>query len=109
MARRREWNVRIAVDTGGTVTDFVVLDRDKVMRFKIPSTPEDPSRAVAQGCGRFAEFELLHGTTVATNAILEGKTARTGLIVNEGFRDLLRLGRQTRPDLYEWEPRLPHL
>ncbi|MEO7453224.1 MAG: hydantoinase/oxoprolinase family protein [Fimbriimonadales bacterium] len=101
--------MRIAVDTGGTFTDFVVDDGDTITRFKLPSTPNDPAAAVAQGCERFASFELLHGTTVATNSILEGKTARTGLIVNEGFRDILRLGRQTRPELYDWEPRMPKL
>lgn len=101
--------MRIAVDTGGTFTDFVVEDGSEVRRFKVPSTPWDPSAAVGEGCRGFAGFRLLHGTTVATNAILEGKTARTGLVVNEGFRDLLRLGRQTRPSLYDWEPRVPRV
>jgi N-methylhydantoinase A len=101
--------VRIAVDTGGTFTDFVVDDGVSVSRFKVPSTPKDPSQAIRSGFTGFADFELLHGTTVATNAILEGKTARVGLVVNESFRDLLRLGRQTRPSLYDWEPRLPEV
>lgn len=101
--------MRIAVDTGGTFTDFVVQTSTGISRFKLPSTPDDPSRAIFEGCGRFSQFDLAHGTTVATNAILEGKTARTGLVVTEGFRDFLRLGRQTRPDLYAWEPRLPRL
>ncbi|MDQ2986530.1 MAG: hydantoinase/oxoprolinase family protein [Armatimonadota bacterium] len=102
--------MRIAVDTGGTFTDFVVLDDSGVRRFKLPSTPDEPARAIEEGCA-FADcdFELVHGTTVATNAILEGKLVRTGLVVPEGFRDLLRLGRQSRPELYDWEPSLPDL
>jgi N-methylhydantoinase A len=102
--------VRIAVDTGGTFTDFVVVDGGSVRRFKLPSTPADPAIATIRGCAEFdAGFDLCHGTTVATNAILEGKTARTGLVVNAGFRDLLSLGRQSRPELYDWEPRKPRL
>lgn len=102
--------MRIAVDTGGTFTDFVVVDESGVRRFKVPSTPTDPAIATILGCSGFAAgFDLCHGTTVATNAILEGKTARTGLVVNEGFRDLLSLGRQSRPELYDWEPRKPRL
>jgi len=98
------------VDTGGTFTDFVIADGTAARCFKLPSTPTDPALAILTGCKELAKgFDLVHGTTVATNAILEGKTARTGLVVNEGFRDVLTLGRQTRPELYDWEPRKPRL
>jgi N-methylhydantoinase A len=101
--------VRIAVDTGGTFTDVVIDDSGTISRFKVPSTPNDPASALLAATAAFRGYDLLHGTTVATNAILEGKTARTGLVVNEGFRDLLRIGRQTRPELYDWEPKPPHV
>lgn len=98
--------MRIGCDTGGTFTDFVVDDGTEVVAFKVPSRPHSPAEAVAQGV-RMATIQggmLLHGTTVATNAILEGRGAKTALILNEGFRDLLTIGRQTRPDLYDLCP-----
>jgi N-methylhydantoinase A len=103
--------LRVAVDTGGTFTDFVVVKGEDLQIFKVPSTPEEPASALLRGLERVGagkkDFLLLHGTTVATNAILEGKTARTAFVTNEGFKDLLFLARQTRPNLYDWEPLLP--
>ncbi len=95
---------RLAVDTGGTFCDLVLLD-EATGRFyvsKVPSTPDDPARAVFHGIdtvGAPAEdiVLFLHGTTVGTNALLEGKVARTGLLVTEGFRGILEVGEQARP------------
>ncbi len=97
--------VLVAVDTGGTFTDLLALDDGALRRLKIPSTPDDPSRAVLDGLrrllgGRDRSFALLHGTTVATNALLERKGARVGLVTNRGFEDVLEIGRQNRPQLY---------
>jgi N-methylhydantoinase A len=100
----------IAVDTGGTFTDCVLLDAQGVELVKVLSTPDDPSRAVLAGIAELAERrgysgsgwidEVIHGTTVGTNAVLERKGARTALVLNQGFRDLLAIGRQDRPSLY---------
>ena len=98
--------LRIGVDTGGTFTDFVVVDGDRVSVVKLPSTPDRPERAVLQGLARILEnrsdagFLAQHGSTVATNALLERKGAKTLLITTEGFEDVLEIGRQNRPDLY---------
>jgi len=98
--------MRIGCDTGGTFTDFVVDDGKEVVAFKVPSRPREPAEAVAEGVRKVGGSGslLLHGTTVATNAILEGKGARTALVLNRGFKDLLTIGRQTRPDLYDLCP-----
>ncbi|WP_448574502.1 hydantoinase/oxoprolinase family protein [Thermomicrobium sp.] len=97
--------VRVGVDTGGTFTDFVVLDGTGVRLHKEPSTPDDPARAIVRGLERLGVLptvrELLHGSTVATNAILERKGARTALVTTAGFRDVLEIGRQNRPRLYD--------
>ena len=103
--------MRVAVDTGGTFTDFVARTSQGEDRFlKRPSTPEDPAQAILSG---LAELETLtgetatrldHGTTVATNALLEGTTSTTLLVVNKGFEDLLLLGRQNRDELFALEP-----
>jgi N-methylhydantoinase A len=98
---------RVTVDTGGTFSDFVYLDEDTgaVTISKVPSTPDDPSRAILQGIealiakgvrpADIAYFCL--GTTVGTNALLEGKGVRTGLLVTEGFRGIYPVGEQARP------------
>lgn len=110
-------NVRIGVDTGGTFTDCVltVEGRPPVV-LKVPSTPDDPSRAILEGitqvCDaatvRDVEIEwLAHGTTVATNAILQRKWSRVGLLTNRGFRDVLEIGTQMRPSLYSLHSRKP--
>ncbi len=102
--------VRVGVDTGGTFTDFVYEDGDGGLRvFKISSTPADPSRAITEGLRRVAaatgsalrEIEVVHGTTVGTNALLERRGARTALVTTAGFEDVLAIGRQARPVLYD--------
>ena len=79
-------------------------------RFKILSTPSDPAEAVLQGLNQLphqASRHIVHGSTVATNAILERKGARTALITTKGFRDVLLIGRQDRPELYDLFPSIP--
>jgi N-methylhydantoinase A/oxoprolinase/acetone carboxylase beta subunit len=97
-------NIRIGIDTGGTFTDFVILAGGKILTKKIPSTPADPSCAILEGLREFlvggANPALIHGTTVATNALLERKGGRIGLITTEGYEDVLFIGRQTRRMLY---------
>ena len=98
----------IGVDTGGTFTDLVRAGEDGWHTEKLPSTPDDPSRAVLEGIGRLGGLERLqevvHGTTVALNALLTGRFARAALVVNEGFLDLVEIGRQARPELYALHP-----
>lgn len=95
----------VGIDTGGTFTDLVLLEDGHLRVHKILSTPADPSRAIVQGLTEIGALEqldaLVHGSTVATNAVLEHKGARTGLITTCGFRDVLEIGRQTRPKLYD--------
>jgi N-methylhydantoinase A/oxoprolinase/acetone carboxylase beta subunit len=99
----------IGVDIGGTFTDVVLVDRGRVTTAKVSSTPDDPSRGMLEGIGAAMEAagvaprsvgHLAHGTTVATNALLERRGARTGLVTTRGFADLLELARQARPHLY---------
>ncbi|BCR03085.1 N-methylhydantoinase A [Desulfuromonas versatilis] len=97
----------LGVDTGGTFTDLVLVDGETVATWKLPSTPDDPSRAVLEGVRQLLGERpglVFHGSTVATNALLEGKGARLALVVTEGFRDLLLIGRQNRPALYALHP-----
>ena len=79
----------LAVDTGGTFTDLVLLTDGEIQTLKVPSTPNDPSQAVLDGIKQIlrerADFVLLHGSTVATNALLERRGARVALVTNEGF------------------------
>lgn len=92
---------RAGVDTGGTFTDVVAADGSVV---KVPSTPDDPGRAVRSGLGEVAEDRpgtLAHGTTVATNALLERRGARVALVTTEGLADVVEIGRQDRPSLYD--------
>lgn len=103
--------VRVGVDAGGTFTDVCLLDEQgELAVYKLSSSPRDPSEAIANGVVQILEqvgvpvtkvSYLGHGTTVATNALLEGNGARVGLITTDGFRDLLELSRQRRPDLYD--------
>ncbi|MEQ9398290.1 MAG: hydantoinase/oxoprolinase family protein [Longimicrobiales bacterium] len=94
----------LAVDTGGTFTDLVLLHGGVLRTLKVPSTPADPAQAVLDGIrmllGDGSGFALLHGSTVATNALLERRGARVVLITNEGFEDIIEIGRQNRPQLY---------
>ena len=100
--------MRIAgVDTGGTFTDFIVFDGRGVRTHKILSRPRDPASAVLDGLREIGaeEYEIIHGTTIGTNAFLERKGARVAFITNKGLEDLLEIGRQTRGALYDlsWE------
>jgi N-methylhydantoinase A len=98
---------RVTVDTGGTFSDFVCLDEDTgaISIAKLPATPDDPSRAILDGietlrAGGVAPEDIAffcHGTTVGTNALLERKGVRTGLLVTEGFRGIYEVGEQARP------------
>ena len=98
---------RVTVDTGGTFSDFVCLDEDTgtISITKVPATPDDPSRAILHGIEtlladgiRAADIGFFcHGTTVGTNALLEGKGVKTGLLVTEGFRGIYEVGEQARP------------
>lgn len=105
---KRPGQPRVGIDTGGTFTDLVVQDPDGTERVhKLPTTPENPARAVLEGLrhvlGRdpSSDVTVIHGTTVATNALLERKgSLRTALVTNEGFEDLIEIGRQTRPQIY---------
>ena len=93
----------LGVDTGGTFTDFVYWEKGRWHVRKLPSTPENPSNAIIQGwkdLDVLGKLQVVHGTTVATNAILERRGARTALITNQGFEDLLYIGRQNRSELY---------
>src|SRR5438105_14209043 len=109
---------RVGVDSGGTFTDICLVDEASgdVRVWKVPSTPDDPSRAIvsgvveglretggetqtAKGSPDISYFGP--GTTVATNALIQHRGAKTGLITTQGFRDLLEIARQRRPHLYD--------
>jgi N-methylhydantoinase A len=100
--------VRVGVDTGGTFTDFVFQSDGRLQVFKVASTPTDPSIAIIDGLQRISgitgsklqDMEVVHGTTVGTNALLQRRGARTALITTKGFEDVLAIGRQARPELY---------
>lgn len=104
----------LGIDTGGTFTDFVLLDlaNARWRVHKVLSTPAEPQQAILRGITelglidqvRAGTISIVHGTTVATNAALEGKGARTAYITNEGLKDVLRIGRQTRKALYSLSP-----
>ena len=101
--------MRLGVDTGGTFTDFVLADRDRLTILKLPSTPDNPARAFLEGVRRLNAqgADIVHGSTVATNALLERKGARVAFVASAGFGDLLEIGRQTRPKLYDLFPSRP--
>lgn len=101
----------LGVDTGGTFTDFVLFRKQQIRIHKVLSTPEAPEQAILQGIrelglDQLAAGELLvvHGSTVATNAALEGKGAKTAFVTNRGFKDILSIGRQARQELYNLTP-----
>lgn len=96
------------VDTGGTFTDFVALVGLRIATLKLPSTPTAPERAVLDGLRRLGAGDgsrVRHGSTVATNTLLERTGARVVFVTNAGFEDLIEIGRQDRPDLYALAPR----
>lgn len=100
--------LKVGVDIGGTFTDVVAIDEGGVHTYKLLSTPHQPDEAVLKGVGELLgrlgrslpEAQIVHGTTVGLNALLERKGARTALITTKGFEDILEIGRQTRPELY---------
>src|SRR5882762_2505327 len=102
----------IAIDTGGTFTDCVWMENGALRTLKVFSTPDDPSRAIGEALRRIgvstkgtrsaAALTLLHGTTVGTNALLQRKGARVALITTAGFEDVIEIGRQARPRLYDF-------
>src|SRR5215510_4343845 len=110
---------RVAIDIGGTFTDIVVMSGDGTLHeSKVSTTPDDPSRAVVSGLDALlAELgvaagnvaEVLHGTTVGSNTILQRSGARTGLITTRGFRDVLEIGRIRMPDMFDltWDKPKP--
>src|SRR2546427_1941971 len=96
--------LRIAIDTGGTFTDCVWIDRGRVRMLKVFSTPADPSQAIVgvlKKIGLPNSITLLHGTTVGTNTLLQRKGARVALVTTAGFEDAIEIGRQARPKLYD--------
>ena len=111
--------VRVAVDIGGTFTDIVVMSGDGILHeSKVSTTPDDPSRAVVAGLDALLKElghsgarveEVLHGTTVGSNTILQRTGAKTGLITTRGFRDVLEIGRIRMPDMFDltWDKPKP--
>ena len=104
--------MRIGVDTGGTFTDCVILEGTQVRILKVFSTPDDAARAILEGTRRLASvpkghaqprepLDIVHGTTIGTNCLLEQRGARVALITTAGFEDLIEIGRQARPRLYD--------
>src|SRR6185436_9843865 len=87
---------RVGVDSGGTFTDICLFDEQegRIETWKVPSTPDDPSRGIAQGVEEGMR-------RVAPNALIQHRGVKTGLVTTDGFRDLLEIGRQKRPDLYD--------
>ncbi|MDX6500802.1 MAG: N-methylhydantoinase [Blastocatellia bacterium] len=106
--KKSSHRVRAGVDTGGTFTDFVFETDSGLRIFKLASTPDDPSRAITEGLQRIAvetgsspaRIEVVHGTTVGTNALLQRRGARIALVTTAGFEDVIEIGRQARPELY---------
>jgi len=102
----------LGVDTGGTFTDFVCFsEQDGLRVHKVLSTPDAPERAILQGIAELGlplqQLRVVHGSTVATNAALEGKGVRTAFVTNRGFADMLSIGRQNRRELYNLTPPMP--
>jgi N-methylhydantoinase A len=98
----------LGIDTGGTFTDFVLYDGETLRIHKVLSTPQAPEQAILQGIAELGlstdELQVVHGSTVATNAVLERKGVRTVYITNKGLGDVLTIGRQARRELYELQP-----
>ncbi|MCB9458887.1 MAG: hydantoinase/oxoprolinase family protein [Anaerolineaceae bacterium] len=105
--------MHVGVDIGGTFTDLVLSQDGQLIVHKLLSTPHNPAEAMLAGLASLTSNKLnqltqvAHGSTVATNAILERKGARVALITSQGFKDVLAIGRQNRPELYALQPKLP--
>ena len=101
--------MRIGIDAGGTFTDFIVHhDTGKLETFKLRSNPRSPASVILAGLEQVAgsrKAQVVHGSTVATNALLERKGVRTALVTTAGFEDVIQIGRQNRPELYDLTPR----
>lgn len=103
--------MRIGVDTGGTFTDCVTVKNGEITILKVFSTPENAARAIVDGVSRMldgrqpTELEVTHGTTIGTNSLLERRGARVALVTTAGFEDLIEIGRQNRPRLYDFDVR----
>jgi N-methylhydantoinase A/oxoprolinase/acetone carboxylase beta subunit len=102
--------MRIGIDAGGTFTDFIVVHDDgSIETFKLRSDPRSPASVILAGLaqvGAGRDAEVIHGSTVATNALLERKGARTALVTTAGFEDVIHIGRQNRAELYSLTPPL---
>jgi N-methylhydantoinase A len=107
---QRTHRMRIGIDAGGTFTDFIVYhDSGALETFKLPSNPRSPASVILAGLEQAAasrEAEVIHGSTVATNALLERKGVRTALVTTAGFEDVIHIGRQNRAELYNLTPQL---
>lgn len=102
--------LKIGIDTGGTFTDFIVMGQGRIRALKLLSTPANPASAILNGLAllhKDEESEIVHGSTVATNALLERKGAVTALVTTRGFEDVLEIGRQNRPLIYSLSPSRP--
>ena len=108
----------VGVDVGGTFTDLIITDTDtnSIAIHKVPTTPDDPSRAIETGLAATladagqpmaAVGQIIHGTTLVTNALIERKGAPTALLASEGHRDSLEIGREQRYDLYDLQLEMP--
>jgi N-methylhydantoinase A len=101
--------MRIGIDTGGTFTDFVFFDGETILPLKLPSTPGNPALSILEGLEPYMDqdFELVHGTTVSTNAFLQKKMAKSAFLCTKGFEHILYIGRQNRTDLFSLEVKKP--
>ena len=107
MAAKSGESIRLGIDIGGTFTDFVIFSKETghIYSYKVLSTPQNPAYAVLNGLKQLGisnKIQIIHGSTVATNALLERKGAKTALITTQGFKDILSIGRQNRAALYDW-------
>jgi len=104
----QSYKASLGVDTGGTFTDFVYYDGHTIQIKKVLSNAEAPEKSVLAGCALLpldlSSLEMVHGSTIATNAVLEGKGVKTLFVTNRGFADMLTIGRQARSELYQLQP-----
>ena len=98
----------LGIDTGGTFTDFVYFENGTIQVHKVLSTPVNPAKAILQGMHDlgldYNELKVIHGSTVATNAVLEGKGVKAAYVGNRGLKDVMFIGRQARESLYDLRP-----